>query len=202
MMGLRALLPAATRTFALALALAAAAPAWAHTEVQGAGGFAAGLLHPLAGLDHLLAMVAVGIWGAFLGRPLIWALPVAFPMLMVAGGVLGIAGVPLPGVEAGVALSVVLLGAAIAAAWRAPVALAVAVVGLFGVLHGHAHGTELPTSASPAAYATGFVLTTGALHVAGIAFGAVDRWARGRLALRAAGGLMALAGAVMLAGRL
>ena len=176
--------------------LLAAATAQAHSDQATTGGLLAGYLHPLTGLDHLLAMVAVGIWGATLGRPLIWALPVAFPLLMVVGGVLGIAGVPLPAVETGVALSVVVLGLAILAAWPAPVAVAVAVaiVAVFGVLHGHAHGTELPGSAAPAAYAVGFVISTGLLHLAGIAIGALRSLPAGPVALRAAGGLIAAVG--------
>ena len=180
--------------------LLAAGPAQAHTEAAAANGFAAGFLHPLLGFDHLLAMVAVGIWGAALGVPLVWALPVVFPLLMVAGGVLGIAGVPVPFVEAGIALSVVLLGLAILASWRAPMAIALALVALFGVLHGHAHGTELPTAASPAAYATGFVLSTGLLHLGGVALGLLNGLPRGTTALRTIGGAMAAAGVWFLAG--
>jgi urease accessory protein len=174
--------------------------AWAHTEQAAGAGFVAGLLHPVQGVDHLLAMVAVGIWGAFLKAPLVWALPVAFPMLMVVGAVAGMAGVPVPSVETGIALSVVLLGAAILAAWRAPVAVAVALVAVFGLLHGHAHGTELPQAATPAAYAAGFVLATGLLHLAGIALGRLERMPHGRALLRGVGGAMALAGSWMLAG--
>lgn len=179
-----------------------ALPVHAHVQEGPASGFVAGLLHPVLGLDHLLAMVAVGVWGAFLGRPLIWALPVAFPMMMVIGGVLGIAGIDLPAVEPGVALSVVLLGAVIAAAWRAPVPVALVLIAFFGILHGHAHGTELPQSASPAAYASGFVLTTGALHLAGVLFGLVDRMPRGRMLLRLSGAAVGAVGLVLLAGRL
>lgn len=174
--------------------------AQAHTDTAPANGFIAGVLHPLMGADHLLAMVAVGIWGAALRAPLIWALPVVFPLLMVIGGVLGIAGVPVPFVEAGIAVSVLLLGLAILAAWRAPMAVALALVALFGVLHGHAHGTELPDAASPAAYATGFVLCTGLLHLAGVALGLLYERPRGALALRAVGGAMALAGVWFLVG--
>ena len=124
------------------------AAAQAHTDVGVAGGLLTGFLHPLSGIDHLLAMVAVGIWGATLGRPLVWALPVGFPMLMVVGGVLGIADVQLPYVETGIAVSVVVLGLAIAAAWRAPIGVALAIVALFGVFHGFAHGKELPEAAA------------------------------------------------------
>jgi len=188
------------RAMVASLLLVLSAAAHAHTDAAASGGFIAGFLHPLAGFDHLLAMIAVGIWGAALGSPLIWALPVAFPLLMVVGGILGIAGVPLPFVETGIALSVLVLGLAIVAAWRAPVAVAVVLVAFFGVLHGHAHGTELPGSASPAAYAAGFVISTGLLHLAGIALGALRSVPRGPLMVRAAGGLIALAGVWILVG--
>ncbi len=182
------------------LLLCCASVAQAHSAEGNAAGFIAGVLHPLTGFDHLLAMVAVGIWGATLGQPLVWALPVAFPMLMVVGGILGITAVPLPYVETGIAASVVVLGLAIAAAWRAPVAVAMVIVSAFGVFHGYAHGAELPTAASPAAYVAGFVLCTGALHLAGIAIGTLQSRPKGPLALRASGGLIAMAGVWIFAG--
>lgn len=171
-----------------------ACPALAHTGEGVAGGLLAGLRHPVTGLDHLLAMVAVGIWGAFLGRPLIWALPVAFPLMMVVGGVAGIVGIPVPYIEPGIALSVIVLGLAIAAAWRAAVPVAVGVVAVFALFHGYAHGTELPHAASPAAYATGFVVATGSLHLAGIAIGLLARFEHGTLALRVCGAAIAIIG--------
>lgn len=180
--------------------LCCAAAAHAHSEEGVAGGLVSGFLHPLSGVDHLLAMVAVGIWGATLGRPLVWALPVAFPMLMVVGGVMGISGVPLPYVEVGIAVSVVVLGLSIAAAWRAPVAVAVAIVAMFGVFHGYAHGVELPKTSSPAAYAAGFVISTGLLHLTGIAIGLLKTLPRGTQVLRASGGLIAAAGVWILVG--
>lgn len=182
------------------LLLCAAAAARAHTGEEGASGFISGFLHPVTGFDHLLAMVAVGIWGAALGRPLLWALPVAFPMLMVVGGILGITGVPLPYVESGIAVSVVVLGLAIAVAWRAPVAVAVAIVAAFGVFHGYAHGVELPDAASPGAYVAGFVVCTGLLHLIGIGLGSIERLPKGTQILRASGGLIAAAGVWILAG--
>ena len=172
----------------------------AHTGAEGVDGFVAGVIHPLSGFDHLLAMVSVGIWGATLGRPLIWALPVAFPMLMVVGGILGITGIPVPYIESGIAVSVMVLGLAIAAAWRAPIAIAVAIVAAFGVFHGYAHGAELPNSAAPAAYVAGFVLCTGALHLAGVALGMLKELPKGSQVLRASGGLIALAGVWIFAG--
>lgn len=171
-----------------------AVPAFAHTEKALAGGFASGFLHPLQGFDHLLAMVAVGIWGAVLRAPLLWLLPVTFPMLMVFGAASSLLGLSLPAIEPGIALSVVVLGGAIAAFWRAPVPVAIAVVAFFGFLHGFAHGNELPEAAHPAAYASGFVLASGLLHGAGIAIGAVRPLPRGDLALRIGGALIAAAG--------
>ncbi len=197
--------PAAAHAARLACALgllALASSAAAHTTDASGGGFVAGFLHPLQGSDHLLAMLAVGIWGAVLGAPLLWALPVVFPLLMVLGSVLGIAGVPVPFVEVGIALSVLLLGAVIAAGWRAPVAVAIAIVAFFGALHGYAHGAELPEAASPAAHATGFVLSTGLLHLGGIALGELRRLPRGMLLVRLGGAAIAATGLWMLVERL
>lgn len=181
-------------------ALLFAGAAQAHTGAGLAGGFAAGFLHPLGGLDHLLAMAAVGMWGAFLGRPLVWLLPISFPLVMVIGGVLGIAGVPLPHVELGIAISVVALGLAIALGWRAPTPVAVAVIAVFAIFHGHAHGTELPVAAAPEAYATGFVLSTGLIHVAGIGIGMSVRLRHGAAFLRSAGALIGVTGVWILLG--
>ena len=179
--------------------LGACAGALAHTDGTGAaGGFVSGVLHPLLGPDHLVAMVAVGLWGAFLGRPAIWLLPIVFPSVMAFGGALGIAGVALPGVEIGIAGSGVLLGLAVAFGWRAPLGVAAALAGAFAVFHGHAHGTELPEAAAPLAYAAGFVLCTGALHLAGIAFGELRRVPRGDWLVRGAGVVVALVGAAFL----
>jgi urease accessory protein len=183
-----------------AIACSFAPAAFAHSDAHIAGGFASGFFHPIGGVDHLLAMVAVGIWGAFLGQPLIWLLPVAFPLVMVAGGVLGIAGIPLPYVELGIAISVVVLGLAIAAKWRAPTAFAVGLIAVFAIFHGHAHGTELPHAAVPAAYAAGFVVATGLLHLAGIALGLIANLAPGVAVLRAGGVGIAAAGVWILLG--
>lgn len=178
----------ASRAAAAALLMiAVSGVASAHTGEGAAGGFMAGIAHPLGGLDHLLAMVAVGIWGAFLGKPLIWQLPVAFPFMMVVGGALSLNGVDLPHVELGIALSVVVLGLAIAAAWRAPRPVALLIIAVFAICHGHAHGTELPEAANAAAYAAGFVLATGALHLAGIVFGLAIGSVAGKSILRVAG---------------
>jgi urease accessory protein len=176
------------------VALAASLPAFAHEEQGQAIGFLAGLAHPVSGLDHVLAMIAVGVWGTQLGMPALWVLPVAFPMVMALGGMLGLLGVAIPGVEVGIALSALVLGAMVLLEARPPLAAATAMVGLFAIFHGHAHGTELPAGASGLLYSIGFVVATGCLHGAGIAIGALHRFARGRLALRAAGAVVAIGG--------
>jgi urease accessory protein len=120
----------------------------AHTETGAVGGLISGFLHPLTGLDHVVAMVAVGLWGVFLGAPAVWLLPVIFPGVMALGGALGVLRAPLPGVEAGIALSGVILGLMVALAAKPPLRIAGAIVGLFAIFHGHAHGTELPEAAN------------------------------------------------------
>ncbi|MGY4395439.1 urease accessory protein [Sphingomonas sp. UYAg733] len=178
--------------------LIAAAPASAHTGTGLAGGFASGFAHPLSGWDHLLAMVAVGLWGAFLGRPLIYLLPVTFPLMMVVGAVLGMFGLPMPPVEIGIALSVFVLGGCIAAAWRAPTWGAVVIVATFALFHGYAHGRELPSAADPIGYSTGFVLATGLLHVAGIGIGLLADRRGGATVIRASGAAIAATGVLFL----
>ena len=174
--------------------LAEATPAAAHNAASLSLSFGGGFLHPLSGPDHLLAMVAVGLWGAFLGRPLIYLLPVVFPTVMALGGVLGMAGVPFPPVEFGIAASVIVLGTAILCRWQAPVWLAAPIVAVFGLFHGYAHGLELPSMADPLGFSLGFVLATGLLHVLGIAIGLLRTRPRGEGMLRLGGGLIALAG--------
>lgn len=194
-------LPLLCRLLALATILAAlSAPAFAHSTPGQAQGFATGFLHPLSGLDHILAMVAVGIWGAQLKRPAIWMLPIAFPLVMSFGGLLGIRGVPLPGVEIGVAASAVVLGIVIALELRPPLWVAAAIVSAFAIFHGHAHGTELPKAVAPLTYAMGFVLATGLLHLCGILIGLVDLLPIGTKLLRTAGGLIAATGLLLLSG--
>ncbi|HHI77134.1 MAG TPA: HupE/UreJ family protein [Gammaproteobacteria bacterium] len=165
-----------------------------------AGGFSAGLMHPVLGLDHVVAMVAVGLWGAFLGQPAIWVLPVVFPLVMTVGGVLGILGVPLPATETGIALSAIVLGLMVAFAVRPPLALAALMVGFFAIFHGYAHGAELPASASPLTFSLGFVVSTGLLHLAGIALGLLTRWHAGRRLVQAGGGVIAAIGVAFLVG--
>ena len=169
--------------------------AFAHEQIGAAAGFFSGLEHPVSGLDHVLAMIAVGLWGAQLGAPAIWVLPVTFPMVMAVGAFLGLVGVPLPGAEIGIGLSALLLGAMVAAEARPKIAIAAILVGFFAIFHGHAHGVELPPGQSGLTYSIGFVMATGCLHGVGIAIGLVHHWPWGRLVLRAAGGLVALAGA-------
>ncbi len=176
-----------------------ATPALAHTG-ESAGGFLAGLSHPVFGPDHVVAMVAVGLWGAFLGRPAIWLLPIVFPLVMAFGGVLGIVGVPLPAVETGIASSAIVLGLMVALAARPPLWVAVVLVGAFAIFHGYAHGKELPDGANAVAFSAGFVIATGLLHLTGIAFGLLARWPVGRLAVRGAGGVIALVGVAYLSG--
>jgi urease accessory protein len=180
------------------LLLALAAPAAAHVGDARATGLLAGLRHPISGLDHVLAMIAVGLWGAQLGAPAVWLLPVTFPIVMAVGGTLGLAGVKLPGVEIGIALSALLLGAMVLREARPPLAAAAALVGVFAIFHGHAHGTELAAGESAALYSVGFVVATGCLHAVGIAIGLVGRWTWGRSVLRVAGALVALGGVFFL----
>jgi urease accessory protein len=189
--------PSAKALLAL-LFLLAAMPALAHVQQGQAAGFLTGLKHPVSGLDHVLAMVAVGLWGAQLGAPAIWLLPVTFPLVMAFGGFLGLLGVPLPGVEVGIALSALLLGLMVAREARPPLWLAAALVGFFAIFHGHAHGTELPAGQSGLLYSVGFVIATGCLHVTGIGIGVIHRWGWGRMALRAAGAAVAAAGVFFL----
>lgn len=169
--------------------------AHAHADAASlSGGFMGGFMHPIGGLDHVIAMVAVGLWGAFLGRPAIWVLPLAFPLVMAIGGAIGVAGIAIPGIETGIALSGLLLGLAVALALRPPIWVATIIVAAFAVFHGHAHGAELPNAANPLVYSLGFVISTGLLHLAGIAFGELSRWSWGLMAVRAGGGVIALIG--------
>jgi urease accessory protein len=193
------LLPLRLLAASLAASLLGACPAFAHTG-SGSGGFVGGFLHPVFGPDHLVAMVAVGLWGAFLGPPAIWLLPIVFPLVMAGGGVMGILGAPLPGVEIGIALSAIVLGLMVALAARPPLWVTAVLVGAFAVFHGHAHGGELPPGTDAVAFSVGFVVATGLLHLTGIAFGLLARWPAGRVAVRAAGGATALAGVAFLSG--
>jgi urease accessory protein len=168
--------------------------AHAHVAHGQAVGLVTGFRHPWSGLDHILAMIAVGIWGAQLGAPAIWLLPVTFPMVMAFGGFLGLIGVHLPGVEFGIAASALLLGAMVYLEARPQLIWAAVLVGIFGLYHGHAHGTELPDGQSGMLYSMGFVIATGCLHAAGIALGSIHPLPAGRWALRGAGACIAIMG--------
>jgi len=172
--------------------------AFAHVEQGQAAGFITGLQHPWSGLDHVLAMIAVGLWGAQLGNPAMWVLPVTFPMVMAMGAMMGLMGIPLPGIEIGIALSAILLGAMVLGEVRPKLIVAAVMVGFFAVFHGHAHGTELPAGQSGMLYSMGFVIATGCLHAIGIAIGLVHRWPQGRLALRGAGAFITVMGITFL----
>lgn len=192
------------RPFPLCLLILAAsilvtpASAYAHVESGQAAGFITGLQHPWSGLDHVLAMIAVGIWGAQLGKPAIWLLPVTFPMVMAMGAMMGLLRIALPGVEIGIALSAVLLGVMVTGEVRPKMIIAAFLVGFFAIFHGHAHGSELPPGQSGSLYSMGFVIATGFLHAIGIAIGLVHRWPAGKLALRGAGACIALMGVAFL----
>jgi urease accessory protein len=166
----------------------------AHMGTGLPGGFVSGFRHPFSGFDHLLAMISVGVWGAFLGRPLIYVLPVVFPAMMVAGAILGMFGVPLPPVEMGIALSVFVLGGCIALSVKAPVWAATLIVAVFAVFHGYAHGRELPSAADPISYSLGFVLATGLLHVFGICIGTLNQRPFGLVLTRALGVVISVLG--------
>src|SRR5262245_1342374 len=178
------------------LVLTRSAPA--HTGTDAALGLQSGFLHPLTGLDHLVAMVAVGLWGAQLGNPAIWSLPITFPLVMAFGGLLGIAGISLPFPEQIIALSGIALGAMVALRVRPPLVVAVLIVGAFAIFHGYAHGRELPQAADPLAYAVGFVVATGLLHLCGILIGLLIRWPLGEQAVRACGVAVGMVGAYFL----
>jgi urease accessory protein len=172
-------------------------PALAHSGSV-AGGFIGGFAHPLFGPDHVAAMVAVGLWAAFLEAPAIYVLPVVFPLVMAVGGVLGIVGVPLPATEAAIAVSAIVLGVMVALAAAPPLRLAAVVVGAFAIFHGYAHGAELPAGTDAVAYSVGFVVATGVLHLTGIALGLATRWPAGKIGVRGLGAAIAFAGLVFL----
>ncbi|NJN37470.1 MAG: HupE/UreJ family protein [Acaryochloridaceae cyanobacterium CSU_3_4] len=144
--------------------------AQAHSEGHSAG-FMHGFTHPLGGLDHLAAMVAVGLWATQMGRRAIWAVPLTFVLVMVLGGFLGTAGLAIPFVEQGIAYSVLVLGVLIAAMIRVPIAVSATIVGLFAIFHGYAHGAEMPPTASGVAYGLGFAVATALIHLNGIGLG-------------------------------
>ncbi|OJU03990.1 MAG: urease accessory protein [Rhizobium sp. 63-7] len=190
-------------TIAAAAAFLTPALAFAHTGVGQASGFMHGFMHPVGGLDHILAMVMVGVFAWQLGGKALWAVPASFVALMAVGGALGISAIPVPFVETGIALSVVILGGLVAFGLRASLAAAAGIVGLFAIFHGYAHGAEMPADASGLGYALGFMLATALLHIAGLGSGAlIGRLSeiKGPIVVRSAGGVAALAGVGLLSG--
>jgi urease accessory protein len=189
----------------LALAILVLSPtfAFAHTGVGDAAGFFHGFEHPIGGIDHVLAMVAVGVFAFVLGGRALWLVPLSFVGMMIAGFALGIAQVEVPFVELGIALSSVVIGAAAAWGRPMPVALAMSLVGMFAIFHGHAHGVEMPDTAGGLTYAFGFVIATALLHATGIlAALAVSRIVGryGKATAQVAGAVFALGGLGVLAG--
>jgi urease accessory protein len=185
---------------ALSLVLSfAAGPAFAHTG-HDVSGFVSGFLHPLLGLDHVIAMVAVGLWAALQGRPATYLLPAVFPLVMAIGGFMGIYGIALPYVEPMIAVSGIVLGLMVAFYLKPAVWVSALMVGVFAVFHGHAHGAELPVAASAFGYAGGFLMATTLLHLAGLGFGYVAGVQNGAVLTRAAGVVIAITGAAFLAG--
>jgi len=165
------MIPAKRLSLSAILFMAAAMPAYAHVGVGTTSSFTAGFMHPLSGLDHMTVMIAVGLWAALKGGKAIWAWPAAFVGVMLVGGALGMAHVPVPFVEPGILASVVALGLLVALAADLPVSAGVAIIGLFALFHGHAHGTEVPENAGGLEYMAGFAIATVSLHAVGIAAG-------------------------------
>jgi len=184
----------------LALWVLLPALALGHVEsgVAGDGGFVSGLVHPVTGLDHVVAMLAVGLWGAVLGAPAIWILPIAFPLIMTIGAVLGILGLPVPAIDLGIALSAIVLGGMVVTSARPPLLIAFLLIAFFAIYHGYPHGAALPDFGVPILYAAGFVVATGLLHLAGIAFGLLYRWPSGKVAVRALGAAIVAVGGYFL----
>jgi urease accessory protein len=174
--------------------------AFAHAGHEAAFGFSSGFLHPFGGLDHVLAMIAVGLLAAQLGGRALWLVPGTFVTVMALAATAGVSGLPLPGTEYGILLSIVAISLPVAFALGMPVAPAMALVGVFAIFHGHAHGTEISVEAAAAPYVAGLALATALIHAAGISFGlALGRLAMGRPALRIAGGAIVLAGCILAA---
>ena len=177
-----------------ALITCAASPAFAHVGVGSTASFAAGVAHPLSGLDHITVMVAVGLWAALKGNRALWVWPASFVGVMLVGGALGMAHVALPLVEPGILASVVALGLLVALAVDLPLAAGAAIIGLFALLHGHAHGTEVAETMNGLEYMAGFALATATLHAIGIGFALTMQRARWRSVVRVAGAAGAAVG--------
>ena len=188
------------KLFSLAAAATAgfSTAALAHVGDHSHMSFTEGLLHPFSGLDHVLAMVAVGLWASQLGGRALWLLPLTFPAVMALGAALGMSGVALPGVEIGIAGSVMVLGAVVALALRPSLAISIPLIGAFALLHGYSHGVELPAGISALSYGAGFIAATLVLHAVGIATGLIAGRLPVRFAARTAGGAIAVLGVVLL----
>ena len=186
--------------FTLCLLILIPNVAMGHVEsgVRGDGGFISGLTHPVTGLDHVVAMVAVGLWGAILRAPAIWILPIAFPLIMTIGAVIGILGIPLPYIDAGIATSAIVLGSMVIFNARPHLYIAFSLISFFAIYHGHPHGTALPDFGVPLLYAAGFVISTGLLHITGIMLGLLYRWRAGEYIVRSLGLGIAFVGAYFL----
>ena len=172
----------------------------AHTGVGDTSGFSHGFVHPLSGIDHLLAMMMVGVFAWQLGGRALWLAPLTFILVMALGGALGVAGLAIPFVETGIALSVIVLGAAVAFRINVPAATAIAFVGLFAIFHGHAHGTEMPENTAGFTYGLGFMVATAALHLAGIGLGFFIGRIGGPALVRVTGGVVTVVGLALLRG--
>jgi urease accessory protein len=171
--------------------------AFAHTGVGEPSGFWNGVAHPVTGLDHICAMFAVGLWAAQRGGRAIWIVPLAFVTVMALGGLLGMAAISLPMVEQGIAASVLVLGVLIAAAVRLPLLAGAILVGVFALFHGHAHGAEMPSTASGLEYGLGFTAATASLHFCGIGTGLLARRYNAQRLVRVAGGAIAACGLIL-----
>lgn len=187
---------------AVTIAIVLSTPASAHVGTGEAHGFMHGLAHPIGGLDHVLAMVAVGLLAANLGGRAMWLVPAAFVLMMAGGGALAMSHVDMPYVEFGIASSVVVLGLAVALRLPLPTVAAMALVGFFAIFHGFAHGAEMPAGASGAGYAAGFMLATALLHAIGIGIGlAIARiGTAGVNASKVGGAAVSLAGVALIGG--
>lgn len=184
----------------LLLTLCWTAPVSAH-EIHSGGGFMSGFNHPVLGFDHLLAMLSVGMLSTQLGGRAIWTVPLAFVTFMLVGGILGLYAIAVPFVEMGIALSVLLLGLAIAFDRQIPLLFAMAFVGVFAIFHGHAHGAEMPALASPVLYALGFLFGTAVIHLGGVMIGlGMQRMTGQRNLMRVTGAAIAAMGGYLLAG--
>jgi urease accessory protein len=161
----------------VALTLIIPSIASAHTGIGDHSGFSHGLMHPIGGLDHILAMIAVGLWAAQMGGKALWMVPGAFMVTMAASSVLGHFGLPLPGIEQGILASDFILGLLLLFAARLPLVMSVGIVGMMAIFHGYAHGAEMPETALGLTYGLGFIISTAALHLVGIGIGwGIDRY--------------------------